>query len=200
MMKIALVAPVLLCALLWGCLPESREPVALVAVVDVERVLRESKAAQAGREHLAAVQAVLQKGWNDLQTVSGNEPQEQRQRSLAQGLQTLQVRIAEEETAAGAVVLEQMRGATRNWRLKNKGSVVIARQNLLDASSSVDITADIIAAMDAKEPPKFRALPEVTVQPPKAGRDVPPPAAEGKKTPAVPAPRATPNRPPRNNR
>jgi hypothetical protein len=98
-------------------------------------------------------------------------------------------------------VLEQMRSATRNWRLKNKGSVVIARQNLLDASSSVDITADIIAAMDAKEQPKFRALPEVTVQPPKAGRDAPPqPAVGGKKTPAAPGPQTTPIRPPKNSR
>ncbi|MDR3362241.1 MAG: OmpH family outer membrane protein [Desulfovibrio sp.] len=186
------VVPALLCALavLWGCLPESQKPVALVAVVDVERVLREAKSSRAGREHLAAVQAVLQKGWDELQTVSGNEPQEQRQRALAQGLQTLQTRIAEEEAAASAVVLEQMRSAIRNWRLKNKGSVVMARQNLLDASSSVDITTDIITAMDAKEQPKFPALPEVTVQPPKAGRDAPPPppqpAASGRKTPAAP--------------
>lgn len=197
------VVPALLCALalLWGCLPESQKPVALVAVVDVERVLRETKASRAGREHLAAVQAVLQKGWDELQTVSGNEPQEQRQRALNQGLQTLQARIAEEEAAASAVVLEQMRSAVRNWRLKNKGSVVIARQNLLDASSSVDITGDIITAMDAKEQQIFRVLPEVTVQPPKAGRDAPPqPAASGRKTPATPGPQTTPNQPSRNSR
>jgi hypothetical protein len=56
--------------------------------------------------------------------------------------------------------------------------------------------------MDAKELPKFRALPEVTVQPPKAGQVAPQPAASEKRAPVAPAPapRAAPNRPPKNNR
>ncbi|MDR3357294.1 MAG: OmpH family outer membrane protein [Desulfovibrio sp.] len=175
-----LLLPLPLLALLSGCLPWGEKPPAVV-VVDVERVLRESKAAEAGRAHLDAVKERLQKGLDLLREAVEKDPADQRERSLAEGLQTLRRQVALEEAAANRVVNGLLLEAVRRLRAKNRHTVVIARQNLLDAEPGVDVTDAVLADMNAGAPPVFAALPEVTVVRPDRSGD-----AGEKKTPLTP--------------
>ena len=140
------------------------------ATVDVELVMRDSKAAKAGRAHVEAATERLRQGWRELREAAKNEPEEQRQKTLAQGLQILQQRIRAEESAARQVVHALMLEEVRKWRRANKVSAVIARQNLLDVSGARDVTRAVIGAMDAREA-RFAELPVVTVKP--EARDAP---------------------------
>ncbi|MDR2054625.1 MAG: OmpH family outer membrane protein, partial [Desulfovibrio sp.] len=150
-----------LLVLLSGCLPwEKQQPP--LAVVDVERVLRDSRAARAGRDHVEAAKARLQQGWQELQEAAKNEPEGQRQKTLAQGLQTLQRQIRAEEIGARQIVNNLLLEEVKKWRRVNKVEMIIARQNLLDASGARDVTQAVIEAMDAREV-QFAELPVVTV-------------------------------------
>ncbi|MEG6592362.1 hypothetical protein V6C16_05200, partial [Desulfovibrio sp. 1188_IL3213] len=55
----------LLCIFLTGCLNFDDPP--KVGVVDVDRVLRDSRAAQAAARHLDAVRQRLNAGWSEVQ-------------------------------------------------------------------------------------------------------------------------------------
>lgn len=155
----------------------------VIAVLDVEKVLKDSKASAQGREHLAAAKKSLETGWAELQKKWQDKPEAQRKQVLANGLKALNTQMANEEAAANKVVLALMQKKVREWRKSNKCQYVIAKQNLLDADEPTDITAAVIALMD-KETPKFAALPQVTVHEPKAEEAAKPAAKPAPKAPA----------------
>ena len=134
-----------------------------VVCVDVERVLTQSKAAGQANEHLKKVQAVLQEGLNAYQQELQKSPEEKRQQELRQGLALLQRQLEAERAAARNVVSKHMLAQIKAWRSKKGDVVVIARQNVLAAPESVDITADIISSMDAGSV-TFADLPTVTIR------------------------------------
>ena len=136
-------------------------------VVDVERVLKESQAADSGRKHLEEAKTRLEKGWTELQKTWENAPQADRNKVLSDGFLALNRQMGNEENAANNVVLALMRQKVREWRQKNGAPYVIAKQNMLDADDATDITAEIIERMDKVEP-KFAELPTVKVHEPTA--------------------------------
>ncbi len=146
-----------LCALLAGA---STASAAELYVVDVAKVYSESVAAKKADDHLAEVQAVLQKGFSDLEKRVEKEKKEERERELAAGRAVLERQMQIEIQAAREAVHAVMLEAVKEWR-KKKGGAVIAKQQLLDCSPKMEITAAIIKAMD-KKTPKFRALPVVS--------------------------------------
>ncbi|MDR2745309.1 MAG: OmpH family outer membrane protein [Desulfovibrio sp.] len=153
------------------------------ATVDVEHVMRDSRAARDARAHVEAAKERLLRGWRELQEAAKSEPEEQRQKTLAQGLRTLQQQVKAEEIGARQIVNDLMLEEVKKWRRANKVGAVIARHNLLDASGARDVTRAVIEAMDAREA-RFAELPVVTVTPPdkpEAGGG----AAGEKKTPAA---------------
>ena len=129
-------------------------------VVDVERVLTDSAAAKAANEHLAKVQAVLQKGFNDLEKRMEKAAKEERERELEAGRCVLERQMQIELQAARAVVSQLMLEAVQEWR-KSKGGVVLAKAQVLDYSPKLDITTEVIKGMD-KKPVQFNALPVVS--------------------------------------
>ena len=139
------------CLLLAACLPLTGCPKAgpSVACVDVERVMTQSKAARQANEHLGKVQAVLQDSLTAYQKELQKNPSGKRQQELQQGTAVLQRQLALEQAAARNVVTRHMLAAIDKWRAGKSGTVVIARQNLLAAPDSADISDDIIAGMDA---------------------------------------------------
>jgi len=134
-----------------------------VGIVDVEQVLRESAPAQAARTHLEAARAVLQKGMNALEEEWKDAPEAERRKAVAEGLAALNRQLAAEEAAANAVVMQLLRGECEKWRATHRVPAVASRQNLLAADAGADITAEVIAAMNARSP-VFPALPTVQIK------------------------------------
>ena len=142
-----------------GCLDTGPD----VVCVDVDRVLSQSRAAQQADEHLAKVQAVLQNGLNVYQEELKKSPEEKRQQELRQGLAVLQRQLALEQAAARDVVSRHMLSRIEAWRADKGDVAVIARQNLLSAPATLDITAEIISRMDAGSV-QFAELPRVSIR------------------------------------
>lgn len=138
-----------------------------IAVVDVEKVLKESSASVEGRQHLKKAQKLLQDGWVQLQKAWEDAPQQDKAKVLSEGFRALNIQMANEEKAANQVVLKLMRDAVRVWRNNNDAICVIAMQNMLDVADANNITAEIIAMMD-KRSAKFADLPKVQVHEPRA--------------------------------
>lgn len=151
----------LLCIFLTGCLNFDDPP--KVGVVDVDRVLRDSRAAQAAARHLDAVRQRLNAGWSELQKAYAAAPPTEREQALAQGLRTLRRQMALEEEAARQVVVSHMLTEAARWRESYKAQMVLARNGLLDTAPGMDITGTVIEAMNLHEP-AFAALPTVHVE------------------------------------
>ena len=124
-----------------GCLDTGPD----VVCVDVERVLSQSKAARQANEHLGKVQTILQNGLAAYQEELKKSPEEKRQQELRQGLALLQRQMALEQAAARDVVSKHMLAQIEAWRADKGDVAVMARQNVLSAPASMDITAEIIS-------------------------------------------------------
>lgn len=170
-----------------GCNAEEKVMQKL-AVVDLEVVMQKSKPAEQAREHLKKVKARLEDGLKQLDKAWAKRPAAERQVVLRDGLRKLNNQMAAEEEAANAVVMKLLVDASKAWQGKNKGSIVVPRQNTLAADESADISNDIIKLM-ADMKPKFPDLPEVNVKKPeeikkevkKEEEKKPEPAKEGPK-------------------
>ena len=168
---------ILLALSLSGCLDTGPD----VVCVDVERVLSQSKAAQQANEHLGKVQNILQNGLAAYQEELKKSPEEKRQQELRQGLALLQRQMSLEQAAARDVVNKHMLAQIEAWRADNDVAVM-ARQNVLSAPASMDITAEIISRMDAGNV-TFAELPKVSIR---THADAPEEAAPAEKERTVP--------------
>ena len=142
-----------------GCLDTGPD----VVCVDVDRVLSQSRAAQQANEHLAKVQAILQNGLDVYQEELKKSPEEKRRQELRQGLAVLQRQMALEQAAARDVVSKHMLAQIEAWRADKGDVAVIARQNLLSAPATLDVTGEIIGLMDAGSV-QFAELPKVSIR------------------------------------
>ena len=151
--------------------------------VDVEKVLSQSKAAKAGQEHLNKVRKILEDGYAKLEKTLAKQPDAEKRQGLVEGANALQRQMNIEQQAVTNVISQMMLGEVQAWRKTNKADLVLPRQNALDASPGIDITDEIITAMDKKEP-KFADLPTVTVNGPESKAD--PKAAQDPKSRRAP--------------
>ncbi len=149
------------CLAVSGCQQQAVEH--KVAVVDVELVLKDSRGAKQANGHLAEVQKILQKGLEDYQAELSRTPDGATKQSLQQGLDVLRRQLTMEQNAARNVVTRHMLARINDWHAARPDYIVIARQNLLAAPGAMDITADIIARMDAGGDLSFGDLPRVTI-------------------------------------
>lgn len=151
-----------------------------IAVVDTAKILSDSKPGKAGEAHLQKVQTVLQKGLDDLQKIyKGKEKSAEAQNAIREGYVALERQMGAERQAVLQVLAGALEKAIKDWRNDNKKyDIVMSRQNLLDSSASVDVTASVMKEMD-KQKVEFPALPTVKVTPP----------TEEKKEEKKPAPR-----------
>lgn len=151
----------LLCIFLTGCLNFDDPP--KVGVVDVDRILRESRASQAAVRHIDAVRQRLDAGWNELQKMHSASPPAEREQALTQGLNTLRRQMALEEAAARQVVVNHMLTEVTRWRESAKAQMVLPRSGMLDAVPGMDITGTVMNAMNRHDP-TFASLPTVHVE------------------------------------
>lgn len=149
--------------LLGGCLEGSTSAAPQTAVVDLERIMSQSRAAEAGRAHLAQARQRLEQGFADLQKAWAKAPDEEREAVLRDGALTLRRQMAAEEAAVQNVVNGLLLEEVKAWRKAHKAALVLPRQNVLDADDTLDITAAILKGMDARKA-VFPALPVVSVK------------------------------------
>lgn len=160
-LALALVPLILLLTACFGD-PQNSAAAPAVYVVDVDKVLTASNAAEAGRAHLAQARAALEKGYADLSRAWEKQPEAERARVLAEGARALSRQMSIEQQAVTGVVAALMLEEVKKWRAANKAGLVVARSGVLDAEPDADITAAIIAAMNTRSP-EFAALPVVNV-------------------------------------
>lgn len=149
--------------LLGGCLEGSTSAAPQTAVVDLERIMSQSRAAEAGRAHLAKARQRLEQGFADLQKAWAKAPDEEREAVLRDGALTLRRQMAAEEAAVQNAVNGLLLEEVKAWRKAHKAALVLPRRNVLDADASLDITAAILKGMDARKA-VFPALPVVSVK------------------------------------
>ena len=149
--------------LLGGCLEDSTSAAPQTAVVDLERIMSQSRAAEAGRAHLAQARQRLEQGFADLQKAWAKAQDKEREAVLRDGALTLRRQMAAEEAAVQNVVNGLLLEEVKAWRKAHKAALVLPRRNVLDADDSLDITAAILKGMDARKA-VFPALPVVSVK------------------------------------
>lgn len=135
------------------------------AIVDIEKVLLQSNAAHLGREHVKAVRERLERGYADLTKALAKVPEEQRQKELQEAAQALNNQLELEKRAVNQVITRMMMEEVRSFRISNKIDMVVPKQVILDADAGIDITSQIIKAMNAKKP-EFGQLPVIQVKEP----------------------------------
>lgn len=159
---LALTALLVAC-LLGGCLEGSTSAAPQTAVVDLERIMSQSRAAEAGRAHLAQARQRLEQGFADLQKAWAKAPDKEREAVLRDGALTLRRQMAAEEAAVQNVVNGLLLEEVKAWRKAHKAALVLPRRNVLDADAGLDITTDVLKGMDARKA-VFPALPVVSVK------------------------------------
>ncbi len=139
-----------------------------VAVVNVDKILSESKAAKAGQAHLVEAQKILQGAYDKLaEMYKGKEQTDEAKKVLAQAEYTLNQQMDRERAAVNSVLSQQLSVAVNQWYKKNssKYDIVLSSRLVLAFSNTVNITPDILKIVDSYTP-KFPELPKVTVNPP----------------------------------
>ena len=135
------------------------------AMVDIEKILIESNAAHQGREHIKAVRERLEQGYADLAKALTKVPEQQRQKEMQEAAQALNQQLELEKRAVNQVITRMMMEEVRSFRISNKIDMVVPKQVILDADAGIDITSQIIKAMNAKKP-EFGQLPVIQVKEP----------------------------------
>ena len=156
-----------------------------LAVVDVERIFRESTPGKAGEAHLIQARDILQKGLNDLRALyKGKEDTPEAVAALREAHAALERQFAADRLAVRQVLMATLENVVRVWFAANaKSSAVRAiapASTFFAYSPTLDATDSVMGEMN-KEKPAFHALPRVTVQ------QNPPQATPGKKGSVAPA-------------
>ena len=141
-----------------------------VAVVDVERIFRESTPGRAGEAHLQQVLGILQKGLDDLHGIyQGMEDSAEARAALREGQAALERQLAAERLAMRQILTTHLEKVIQAWfiaKAQDFGARAVAPASIFFAYSPVlDITDTIMQEMN-REKPTFPALPSVTVRPP----------------------------------
>lgn len=139
-----------------------------LAVVDVERIYRESAPGRAGEAHLAQVRGILQKGLDELRALyKGREHTSEAEAALREGQAALERQLAAERLAVRRILAAHLENVIRVWFAVNAKassiSVVAPASSLIVYSPALDVTEAVMREMD-KENPSFHALPTVTVK------------------------------------
>ena len=155
-----------------------------VVTMDMDRLLAESEPGKKMDAHLKEVQAVLQKGYNDLEETFKDAPDPEKKRIYAEGLAKLNRQMEVERQAAIQVVHAVLVDEIEKWRASNGVSLVIPRNVVLAGNwEATDYTTPIMDAANNRTV-KFADLPVVSIKP----REQAEPASAPAKTAPAKAP------------
>ena len=160
-----------------------------IAVVDVERVFRESAPGKAGEAHFEQAREILQKGMDELRALyQGSESSPEGEAALREGRAALERQLAAERQAVRQVLTEALQRAITSWFDAAGGrrqsiSAVAPASAFFIHSPAIDVTSAVILEMN-KEQPVFHALPTVTIR----ANQPPPVQPDTAQQPEAPAP------------
>ena len=138
------------------------------AVVDVERIFRESSPGKAGEDHLKQAQDILQNGMDELRNLyKGKENTDEAKVALRDGQAALERQFVAERQAVRQVLVATLENVIRVWFAVNAKdraiNAVVPASAFFAYSPAMDVTDTVMREMD-KENPVFHALPTVTVK------------------------------------
>ena len=170
-----------------------------LAVVDVDRIFRESAPGKAGETHLGQVRDILQKGLDELRGFyKGKEDTAEARAALRDGQAALEQQFAADHLAVRQVLSATLAKVILAWFAANAQGTAISAVAPASAffayNPALDVTDAVMQEMD-KEKPAFHPLPTVSVQAnPAAKPQADPQARPGPKAnqAAKPSPKASP--------
>ena len=138
------------------------------AVVDVERIFRESAPGKAGEAHLMQARDILQKGFDELRALyKGKESTAEAEAALREGRAALERQLASDRLAVRQTLMAHLENVVRVWFAANAKrsaiSAVAPAGAFFAYSPALDVTDAVMREMD-KEKPVFHDLPTVTVK------------------------------------
>ena len=148
-----------------------------LAVVDVDRIFRESEPGKAGDAHLKQARDILQKGFEDLRALyKGKEDTAEAVAALREGHAALERQFAADRLAVRQVLTTTLEKVIRTWfegQGQRDATRAVAPANAFFVFSPVlDVTDAILREMN-EERPVFPPLPTVRVR---ANQANPPPS------------------------
>ena len=162
-------------------------PAGGLAVVDVERIFRESEPGKAGEAHLKQARDVLQKGLDEVRALyKGQEDTPKARAELRNAQAALERQLAADRLAVRQVLTTTLEKVVRAWfdgpGQRAATRAVAPASAFFAYSPTLDVTDAILREMN-KEKPTFHALPTVTVKATPSAQAAPP----AKPAPAAPA-------------
>ena len=138
-----------------------------LAVVDVDRIFRESMPGKAAEAHLEQSLSVLQKGMDEFRVLyAGREDTDEAQAALREVQIALERQFAAERLAVQQVLTTHLNQVVQTWfagnKQRNAPRAVAPASALFAYHPDLDITDVVMREMD-KEKPVFPDLPTVTV-------------------------------------
>ncbi len=187
--------------LLTACNSPSEAPQAVpapvvqsIAIVDTAKIFRESEPGKAGVEFLKGIQGDMQIELATLQAKVQADPENMEIQQEAQAIfGQLQQRMSAEEQNVVNMLNELVQKTLDEYRTSKSISVIVGTEAALSFDKSVDVTGDIITAINAHkieyksimpEEEKVAPAPEAPEAAPKSDADAAPKAdgAEGEKS------------------
>lgn len=139
--------------LLAGC--QELDGGAKYAVIDTNRVLKESSPGLKSANHLQRVQAEVQAQLRNLRDAAvkemeGKDPEKDKEAidaanlQLQESLKQLQLRVQAEQNRIAGIVNDAFRKTVEDYREKNGLALIIGKSNIIAYSVDIDITDEII--------------------------------------------------------
>lgn len=127
---------------------------ASVALIDQNRLYMESQAGKKGMEMLQGMSGEMQSQLQSMQEEMGKEGTEQekqeRSRRFQQTLSAAQARMGAEQTRIVGVLQENVTAVLDEFRKERGIAVILPVESALSYDKSMDITDDVIAALDKR--------------------------------------------------
>ncbi len=157
-----------------------------IAIVDTAKIFRESAPGKAGVDFLKSIQADMQIALATLQAKVQADPENMELQQEAQAtFGQLQQRMSAEEQNVVNILNELVQKSLDEYRTTKNISVIVGTEAALSFDKTVDVTGDIIVAMDKHKVEYKSIMPEEEKAAPAAPEAAPKADAEQEAAPAT---------------
>lgn len=144
-------AAMLALLLLTGCNQEPQKPAVTIGVVDEAAAFQSNQAAAKAMQYLQDLGAPMQKKAEDAYKKMQEEQNEENVAAYKAAMAELQQVMNGEQQRIVALIDGKFREVLDNYRKEKGLLMILSKESVVSSDDTVDITADIVAAMDALE-------------------------------------------------
>ena len=137
--------------LLTGCNQQAQQTGPVIGVVDEAAAFRDNKAATAAMAYLQEMGAPLQKKAEEAYNAMQADQSEENVAAYQAAMGELQTIMNAEQQRIVAMMDAKFTEALDAYRVDRGLSVILSSEAVISFDAAVDVTADIVAAMDAVE-------------------------------------------------